>query len=82
MAASIENIQHVNESSRIGLILGDMFELGAGSERAHSEIGKLINEIKPYVTVGIGPQMKYMLNEVQGRTFWFEDTLHAATDIG
>ena len=82
MAAAITNIQHVHGSSRIGLILGDMFELGAGSERAHREIGKLINEIKPYVTVGIGPQMKYMLNEVQGRTFWFEDTLHAATDIG
>ncbi|MEM9933449.1 MAG: UDP-N-acetylmuramoyl-tripeptide--D-alanyl-D-alanine ligase [Bacteroidota bacterium] len=81
MSAAIQNIQQVHGNSKVGLILGDMFELGADSEKAHKDLGRLINDIRPYVTVGIGTQMKYMLNEVQGRTFWFEDTQHAAVDI-
>ena len=41
MAAALETLREVREEGRAAAVLGDMLELGAGTEEAHRELGRL-----------------------------------------
>jgi UDP-N-acetylmuramoyl-tripeptide--D-alanyl-D-alanine ligase len=41
MAAALVTLREVREEGRSAAVLGDMLELGAGSEAAHRELGRL-----------------------------------------
>lgn len=52
--------------SRIGLILGDMLELGAAGERYHREIGDQIYELKPSFCLAVGALAPLYLERAAG----------------
>jgi UDP-N-acetylmuramoyl-tripeptide--D-alanyl-D-alanine ligase len=61
-----------NFSEKKIVVLGDMLELGKYSKREHQKIGKMINNIKPEIVIGIGKESKHALKEVKGvKKFWF-----------
>ena len=41
MAAALETLREVREEGRAAAVLGDMLELGAGTEAAHTDLGRL-----------------------------------------
>ena len=44
-----------NEGKKIGVILGDMLELGAFNEQYHTELGHQISEVAPEFVFLVGP---------------------------
>jgi len=72
MKASIAHVL-ATEKGKIGLILGDMYELGEEEERLHAEIGEFLNGHQVDLLIGVGPRMKHMIQAYQGKnTYWFE----------
>ncbi len=76
MQASIQNIFEMS-NKRIGLVLGDMLELGESSEVEHRRLGQFINQFSPRIVIGVGPEMKACLAEVEAISYWFEDVASA-----
>jgi len=72
MKAAIANVFEIQEG-KTTLILGDMFELGTEEKQLHAELGSFINSFSPAVCIGIGPLMKHLIDEVNGKTHWFQD---------
>lgn len=60
--AVIRNI-FAMDYGRIALVLGDMFELGDHSEAQHRALGELVGQLPVSKVVGIGREMKKMLEE-------------------
>jgi len=56
--------ERVNAGKQVGLILGDMFELGSFAEKYHREIGQLVAKIKPKFLVAVGPLARFYVEEV------------------
>ena len=65
MEASIHNIFQ-SGGQAIGLILGDMFELGEKEAEMHAELGSYIQQFQPKLLVGVGPRMQHMVDRYQG----------------
>ena len=72
MQAAIDHLTSV-DSGKVALILGDMYEVGANSPQVHQELGQHILTRGPQVVIGIGPQMKYLIEALGGLGHWFEN---------
>ena len=55
----------ISAGKRIGLVLGDMFELGDHGEGYHREIGKVVGELKPQFLVAVGERAKWYSAEAK-----------------
>jgi len=58
------------------VLLGDMLELGAHSEDAHREVGKLVSDAGAFLFVGCGERMRHAVATASARgvdTLWFDD---------
>ncbi|MBP5251392.1 MAG: UDP-N-acetylmuramoyl-tripeptide--D-alanyl-D-alanine ligase [Treponema sp.] len=64
MEKAIEFVSSVETSSKKIVVLGDMLELGEESASAHKKTGELILEMKPYLAVFCGTEMKYAYDAV------------------
>jgi len=53
------------QGSKVGLVLGDMFELGPDSERYHTEIGQAVAACRPVFLVCVGPFSRFYLTPAQ-----------------
>jgi UDP-N-acetylmuramoyl-tripeptide--D-alanyl-D-alanine ligase len=51
------------QGREVGLVLGDMLELGDISEDAHREIGRLAAEMNPLFIVAVGPRSEILAEE-------------------
>lgn len=76
MAASILHVMSL-KTGRIGLIIGDMNELGEASEPLHVELGKLINSQSPALVIGIGKEIQHTLAQLETPGHYFSNTQEA-----
>ncbi|MBN8548983.1 MAG: UDP-N-acetylmuramoyl-tripeptide--D-alanyl-D-alanine ligase [Deltaproteobacteria bacterium] len=53
------------ENLRIGLLLGDMLELGAEAEQFHREVGEKAAALKPQFLIAVGPNSKYYVEAAE-----------------
>ena len=60
-------------------VLGDMFELGELSQKAHEDIGHLLSELGLDCVVAIGHWAKYLAAEARGNVYHF-DTVEQARE--
>lgn len=65
MKAAITNIFEENPNKKIGLILGDMFELGAESAQEHESLGKHVAQYSPACMALFGKEMAFAYKELQ-----------------
>jgi len=79
MEASIHNIFSMAADKKIGIVLGDMYELGEDEEVLHRALADHIRPYKPALVVGIGSKMKYMIEALEGNVHPFEDRESAKT---
>ncbi|MEM6800277.1 MAG: UDP-N-acetylmuramoyl-tripeptide--D-alanyl-D-alanine ligase [Bacteroidota bacterium] len=80
MKASIANIFELGKK-KVCLILGDMFELGKEEEQMHAELGRFVKTFSPYMCIGIGKLMAFMLAEIEGKKAGFPDAASAKEHI-
>jgi len=58
---------------KVAVVLGDMLEIGENEQQEHENLGTYIASKNPVAVVGVGPLMKYMVNQIQGEAKWFQD---------
>jgi len=80
MRATVEHVFSV-QSGRVALILGDMYEVGENSPAIHAELGRFIAQHRPSLTIGVGPQMKHLIEAISGPTRWYPDAAASAADL-
>ncbi|MEL6132301.1 MAG: UDP-N-acetylmuramoyl-tripeptide--D-alanyl-D-alanine ligase [Bacteroidota bacterium] len=73
MQASISHIFSVDRRKKIGLILGDMYELGEEEAALHGALADHIRQYTPALVIGVGPHMKYMTDRLEGNVHHFAD---------
>jgi UDP-N-acetylmuramoyl-tripeptide--D-alanyl-D-alanine ligase len=83
MEVALSTAREIAEKRQAPLVvvLGDMKELGAQSEEAHREVGKLVSDAGALLFVGCGEAMRQAVETANARgtdTLWFED----AADCG
>lgn len=64
MKAAITNIFEENPDKKIGLLVGDMFELGAESQQEHEHLGKHIAKYLPACVALFGKEMTFAHKEL------------------
>jgi len=69
------------QSKKIGLVLGDMFELGDTSGEEHKAIGHLLNENPPNVFIGVGEGMQQAVQVFRGNGKAFLTTAEAKPQV-
>ena len=74
MKAAVTHLCNTTDPNDLVLVLGDMLELGIEEESSHRDLGDFINLFSPALTIGIGPRMKYMVEQILSPTKWFEST--------
>ncbi|HXV19179.1 MAG TPA: cyanophycin synthetase, partial [Candidatus Omnitrophota bacterium] len=65
--AAFETLKEFKLRERKGVVCGDMFELGADSEKLHRELGALAAEMLFDFVIAAGPQMKFFVDEAVKR---------------
>ena len=55
------------------LVLGDMVELGVGSDEAHRQLAALVQEVQPALLVTIGKQARHIAAAAQVHSLSFDD---------
>ncbi len=78
MAAAIRNFSGQDGSGRTVFILGDMKELGRFSQKEHEDLGRIIAEKNPDLTLLFGPEMQWTFKSAgsvlpENRLFWTDD---------
>lgn len=73
MAASILHVMSL-QAGRIGLVIGDMYELGESSEQLHVELGQLIKQYSPHLVIGVGQEIQQTLAQLETPSHYFPNT--------
>ena len=66
-----------NTPSSLGVVLGDMLELGDYAHEEHKKILNMLNSAKLAMVVLIGPEFKKALSSINLKCNWFENSLSA-----
>ena len=86
MRALLAIAQETAEQGReIGLVLGDMLELGEISEEAHRALGQAAAAIKPQFIIAVGQRSRMLADEAERggvKVAWFATAAEAAAGIG
>lgn len=84
-ASTISGLETVKdlEAKRKILVLGQMGELGDYEEESHRQVGIKVGEVKPDLTVTVGPATKYVIEETLKKlpsenVFYTENVFEAA----
>ncbi len=80
MRAAIQHVMSLG-MAKVGLILGDMYELGADSEQHHRELGQFIEQLRPALVVGVGKDIRHTLGEVSVANHHFSTAQEAASAL-
>jgi UDP-N-acetylmuramoyl-tripeptide--D-alanyl-D-alanine ligase len=56
--ASLETLQEIKGKRKVGIVFGDMLELGKKEKQYHKEVVKKIMSLKPKFFIGVGNVMK------------------------
>jgi UDP-N-acetylmuramoyl-tripeptide--D-alanyl-D-alanine ligase len=86
MRALLAIAQETAEQGReMGLVLGDMLELGEISEEAHQALGQAAAAIKPQFIIAVGQRSRILADEAESagvKVAWFSTAAEAAAGIG
>jgi UDP-N-acetylmuramoyl-tripeptide--D-alanyl-D-alanine ligase len=64
MAALIQIAHDLKQSGqRVGLVLGDMLELGDSASQAHQSLGKTVCDLKPTFVIGCGDYGEFIVKD-------------------
>jgi len=72
MKAALDHVFQI-PGRKVAVVLGDMLEIGENEQQEHENLGTYIASKNPVAVVGVGPLMKYMVNQIQGEAKWFQD---------
>ena len=78
MKAAVSNIFEENTGKKIGLIVGDMFELGAESEAEHRALGRHIAQYSPAFVALLGKEMRFAEAEIKAFPHIYSAEVEAA----
>lgn len=85
MRALLSIAQETAEQGRtVGLVLGDMLELGELSEEAHRSLGRAAAALAPQFVVAVGDRSRALAEEIAaagGRVTWFSTAREALAGI-
>ncbi len=56
-------VEYMRSGKRVGLVLGDMLELGSFAEAFHREVGVAVAELRPAFMVTVGPFSRFYREE-------------------
>ena len=74
---ALEALSNIHFGKRKIAVLGDMLELGKGSQEFHREIGRFISKLNIDFILAFGKEAKYISEEAakngvsQNKVFWF-----------
>jgi UDP-N-acetylmuramoyl-tripeptide--D-alanyl-D-alanine ligase len=80
MRATVEHVFSV-DTGRVALILGDMYEVGENSPVIHAELGRFIAQHQPSLTIGVGPQMKHLIEATTGPSQWYPNAAASQREL-
>ncbi|MEM7375040.1 MAG: UDP-N-acetylmuramoyl-tripeptide--D-alanyl-D-alanine ligase [Bacteroidota bacterium] len=80
MKAAIQHICEIGEEP-VGLILGDMLEMGEAEQAIHKELGTFVQRFSPTVTIAIGPRMRFFAEKAPSPTHWYPSVVDASVQI-
>ncbi len=72
MRAAVDHVFQI-PGRKVALVLGDMLEVGKNERQEHEDLGRYIASQNPFVVIGVGPLMKYMVDQYPGKAEWFQD---------
>ena len=75
----------VEQGRKVGLVLGDMLELGEISEEAHRAVGQAAAAIGPLFVIAVGERSRVLADEAESagaKVAWFSLAAEAAAEIG
>src|SRR6185503_5298758 len=64
---AVREFSRFPSSGRRVAVIGDMRELGPSAEQYHSELGRQLAESDVDIVVGVGPECRALLAEIEGR---------------
>ncbi|MBI1864047.1 hypothetical protein HYS03_02460 [Candidatus Woesebacteria bacterium] len=65
---ALKTLESVSSGKKIGIVFGDMLELGKNEAKFHKKIARKIQKLKPKFIVLVGNATKGLIKE----SFWFE----------
>ncbi|MFK7969833.1 MAG: UDP-N-acetylmuramoyl-tripeptide--D-alanyl-D-alanine ligase [Bacteroidia bacterium] len=68
-------------NTKVALILGDMRELGETSQTEHAALGTFIQDFDVAMTIGIGQEMKAMIEQAPEPKHWFATVAEARESV-
>jgi len=80
MQAAISHLFSV-DAGRVGLILGDMYEVGDDIAGVHHALGEFINGFEPAVVIGVGERMAHLVEAVKAPAFAYKNPESAIPDL-
>ena len=82
MKMALGLFSHLQVEGRRVAVLGDMLELGEGSESAHREIGRMAAFCSPEILIAVGSRSRFLAEEAEkdglkGKILTFRDSREA-----
>ena len=73
--AALEALKEIQAKRKI-VVLGDMLELGAETEKGHQEVAREFLKIEGDIFIAVGPRMKIAVEELKNKNFPEENIFH------
>lgn len=77
MRAAIPHVCQTVHPEELVLVLGDMLELGPEEVDQHKELAQFLTPYAPSLTIGIGPLMQHLVEEMGSPSKWYASTHEA-----